>query len=61
MVSIDFLDRAQAAIAALHAHRTVITSATMSDDDAARLESSFPGDEEIAAGHYNWERQDTAA
>ncbi len=57
VVSIDYLDRAAAAIAALHANRRVITSETMTDDDAARLEASLPSEAEAGAKLYDWQDQ----
>lgn len=55
VVSIDYLDRAAAALAALHANRRVFTTESMTDDDAARIEASIPSDAEIAAGRYDWQ------
>ena len=54
VVSIDYLDRAAAALEALHANRRVFTSETMTDDDAARIEASLPSEAEIAAGRFDW-------
>ena len=53
VVSIDYLDRAAAALATLHANRRVITSETMTDDEASRLEASIPSEAEIASGRYD--------
>lgn len=57
VVSIDYLERAEAALAAVHANRRVITSETMTDADTARLEASLPSDAEITSGLYDWQRQ----
>jgi len=56
VVSIDYLDRAAAALEALHANRRVFTSETMTDDDAARIEASLPSEAEIAAGRFDWQQ-----
>jgi prevent-host-death family protein len=53
VVSIDFLDRAATALAALHANRRVFTTESMTDDEAARIEASISSDAEIAAGRYD--------
>ncbi|WP_242121186.1 type II toxin-antitoxin system prevent-host-death family antitoxin [Sphingomonas lacusdianchii] len=55
VVSIDYLERATAALEALHANRRVLTSETMTDDDAARLETSLPSEAELASGRYDWQ------
>ncbi len=55
VVSIDYLERATAALAAQHANRRVLTSETMTDDDAARLEASFASEVEVASGRYDWQ------
>jgi len=57
VVSIDYLERAAAALEAMHANRRVITSETMTDDDAARIEASLPSDAEIAGGCFDWQQQ----
>lgn len=55
VVSIDYLERAAAALEAVHANRRVFTSETMTDDDASRLEASFASDDEVASGRHDWQ------
>jgi prevent-host-death family protein len=57
VVSIDYLERAAAVLEAMRANRRVITSETMTDGDAARIEASLPSDAEIAGSCFNWQQQ----
>jgi hypothetical protein len=55
VVSIDFLERANAALEAQHANRRVLTRETITDIDAARLEASFASEAEVASGRFDWQ------
>ena len=57
----DYLDRAEAALRAIHGNRRVYTEGTFPDDFAARLEASLPTEAELADDRWVRERVDTAA
>lgn len=61
VVSADYLDRAEAALRAIHGNRRVYTEGTFPDDFAARLEASLPTEAELADDRWERERVDTAA
>ena len=61
VVSAQWLEHAEAALAALHGNRRVYSEGTFPNDFAARLEASLPSDAEIAADRWDHDTAGTAA
>ncbi len=58
VVSADYLDRAEAALRAIHGNRRVYTEGTFPDDFAARLEASLQTEAELADDRWTISQRD---
>ncbi|PZU05729.1 MAG: prevent-host-death family protein [Sphingobium sp.] len=60
VVSAQWLEHAEAALATLHGNRRVYSEGTFPNDFAARLEASLPSEAELAAGQWDHDTSGTA-